>query len=59
MLNKHGINYYEKENGQMFCKNSSAGIIKMLMEECNKSGAQILLNCRIEKIKLIEEHCFI
>ncbi|MEK6682776.1 MAG: NAD(P)/FAD-dependent oxidoreductase, partial [Nitrospirota bacterium] len=58
MLNKHGINYYEKENGQMFCKNSSAGIIKMLMEECNKSGAQILLNCRIEKIKLIKEHCF-
>ncbi|MFZ3065623.1 MAG: NAD(P)/FAD-dependent oxidoreductase [Nitrospirota bacterium] len=58
MLNKHGINYYEKENGQMFCKDSSAGIINMLKQECNKAGAQILLNCKIEKIKLIKEHCF-
>ena len=58
MLNKHGINYYEKENGQMFCKDSSAGIINMLKQECNKSGAQILLNCKIEELKLIKERCF-
>src|SRR3990170_2786834 len=58
MLKKHGISYYEKENGQMFCKNSSAGIINMLKQECNKSGAQMLLNCRIKEIKLIKEHCF-
>lgn len=58
LLNNHGIHYYEKENGQMFCKNSSVGIIKMLTEECNKAGAQILLNCRIEKIELIKEHSF-
>jgi len=58
MLNKHGINYYEKENGQMFCKSSSAGIINMLKQECNKADAQMLLNCRIEEIKLIKGHCF-
>lgn len=58
MLKKHGINYHEKENGQMFCKNSSIGIIKMLSEECNKVGAQMLLNCRIEEIRLIKERCF-
>ncbi|MEK7279381.1 MAG: NAD(P)/FAD-dependent oxidoreductase [Nitrospirota bacterium] len=58
MLKKHGIDYYEKEGGQMFCKNSAVGIIRMLKEECNKVGAQILLNCKIEVIRLIEEHSF-
>ncbi|HLG29111.1 MAG TPA: NAD(P)/FAD-dependent oxidoreductase, partial [Candidatus Brocadiales bacterium] len=58
MLKKHGINYHEKEGGQVFCKNSSIGIIKMLSDECNKVGAQMLLNCRIEEIRLIKEHCF-
>lgn len=58
MLDKYGIKYHEKEGGQMFCKNGSVGIIKMLKEECNKVGAQILLNCKIEEIRLIKEHSF-
>ncbi|MEK6657047.1 MAG: NAD(P)/FAD-dependent oxidoreductase [Nitrospirota bacterium] len=58
MLNKHGISYYEKENGQMFCKDSSAGIINMLKQECNKTGAQIFLNCKVKEIKPIKERCF-
>src|SRR5664280_2351084 len=36
MVERHGIEYYEKEKGQLFCGRSSDEIVKMLHEECDK-----------------------
>lgn len=47
LLEKHGVRYYEKEEGQLFCKESSGEIITMLQRECKKAGVEILLNCKI------------
>ena len=58
MLEKHGIGYYEKESGQMFCKGSSAEILKMLRVECKETGVKMLLDCRIGGIKK-EDHFMI
>ena len=52
---RHGINYYEKENGQLFCNGSSGEIVNMLGSECKDSGVEISLNCRITGIKRGEE----
>lgn len=49
-LEKYGIRFFEKEAGQLFCRDSSLQIINMLKEECNKAGAKVLLNCRITGI---------
>lgn len=49
-LEKHGIKFFEKEAGQLFCNDSSLQLINMLQEECRKAGAEILLECRIEDI---------
>jgi predicted Rossmann fold flavoprotein len=51
MLGKHGIQYYEKEKGQLFCKQTSGEIVGMLQEECNKAGVEILHHCKIGSIK--------
>ncbi|MBI5193863.1 MAG: NAD(P)/FAD-dependent oxidoreductase [Nitrospirae bacterium] len=51
LLDKHNVRYYEKEEGQMFCKDGSAAIIKMLLNECEKVNVQIALNCRVEELK--------
>ncbi|MBF0329562.1 MAG: NAD(P)/FAD-dependent oxidoreductase [Nitrospirae bacterium] len=51
MLDKHGIEYYEKEAGQMFCKKSSKEILVMLKSECKEYGVKMILNCRIESAK--------
>jgi predicted Rossmann fold flavoprotein len=51
MLESYGIAYYEKEKGQMFCRGTSADIVRMLCEECKKAGIEIYLNCRTGKIK--------
>jgi predicted Rossmann fold flavoprotein len=51
MLESYGITYYEKENGQLFCCGTSVDIVRMLHEECNKAGIEILLNCRTGNIR--------
>ena len=50
MIERHGIAYSEREKGQLFCKKSSIEIVKMLHEECIKTGAEIRLHCKIGKI---------
>ncbi|HYA31879.1 MAG TPA: aminoacetone oxidase family FAD-binding enzyme, partial [Thermodesulfovibrionales bacterium] len=51
MLGRHGIAFYEKEEGQLFCKESSAAITNMLGKECSEAGVEIQLNCEIRSIK--------
>lgn len=50
MLERHGIAYEEREQGQLFCVRNSLEILKMLAEECSEAGARVLLNCRISAI---------
>jgi predicted Rossmann fold flavoprotein len=49
-LERHGIAYEEREQGQLFCISSSLDILKMLSKECSAAGVQLLLNCRISSI---------
>jgi predicted Rossmann fold flavoprotein len=47
LVEKHGIKYYEKEAGQIFCVKSSRDIIAMLEKECERAGAEIRLKCSV------------
>lgn len=51
MLERHGIKYFEKVNGRMFCSGSSREIADMLKKECAEADVEILLNCCISEIK--------
>jgi len=51
LIEKHGIRYYEKEEGQLFCKESSGEIITMLQRECSKAGVEIRLHCKIKDVE--------
>jgi predicted Rossmann fold flavoprotein len=50
MITAHGISYYEKEDGQIFCKEGSAAITRMLLKECDDAGVEIRLNCKIRDV---------
>jgi predicted Rossmann fold flavoprotein len=50
LLRQHRISFHEKEAGQLFCDATSSEIIIMLRAECEKAGAEFLLNCSIKKI---------
>lgn len=51
MAERHGIKYYEKENGRMFCRGSSGEIADMFRKECAGAGVDIVLNCCISELK--------
>ncbi len=50
LVEKHGIAYHEKELGQLFCDDSSKQIVKMLVDECDAAGVQILTSTQIQSI---------
>lgn len=50
LLKKYRIDYHEKENGQLFCKQSSRQIVDMLKAECNAAGVKIHPGCNISEI---------
>lgn len=56
LVERHGIEYFEKEtvnglSGQLFCRQSSRQIVKMLLDECEKAGVEIRLECETEAVK--------
>lgn len=57
LLEKHDVQYEEREEGQLFCVRDSGEIIKMLENESNDTGVNIILDCRIIDVK--KEESFI
>ena len=51
LVEKYGIRYHEKKNGQLFCDNSSRDILDMLLRECAAAGVQIISNCETYRVK--------
>ena len=54
-IEEHEIEYFEKEtvnglSGQLFCRQTAKLIVAMLLEECSKSGVEILLNCETTSV---------
>ncbi|MEP6643004.1 MAG: NAD(P)/FAD-dependent oxidoreductase [Acidobacteriaceae bacterium] len=50
LVEKHRIPYHEKTLGQLFCDGSAHEIVRMLKEECDAAGVQILLNRQIMEV---------
>ncbi|HMK60286.1 MAG TPA: NAD(P)/FAD-dependent oxidoreductase [Dissulfurispiraceae bacterium] len=57
ILEKHGIDYYEKEKGQLFCRKTAGEIVRMLHDECRRAGVEIMLNCKVGKISRPDVFC--
>jgi predicted Rossmann fold flavoprotein len=51
LVEKHGVAYYEKKLGQLFCVGSSRQIIDMLQGECLDAGVEILCRCQVTSVQ--------
>jgi predicted Rossmann fold flavoprotein len=51
LVERHGIGWHEKHQGQLFCDESSAAIIAMLLAECDVGGAQRWQPCRVDEVR--------
>ena len=47
---EHGIPYEERLHGQLFCKNKSKDIHKLLLDECSSAGVTIVTHCDIRTV---------
>lgn len=50
MVERHDIPYHEKTLGQLFCDRSARDIVNMLIDEYDRAGVEIFLNCDIGEI---------
>jgi predicted Rossmann fold flavoprotein len=57
MAKRHGIEYYDKEKGQLFCRQTANDIVGMLQNECVKSGVEMKLNCKIVNVRKSDRFC--
>ncbi len=50
MVASHGIDYHERDHGQLFCDDSAKQILNMLISECESVGVEIRTRCEINQI---------
>ena len=50
LVKKHRIEFYEKKLGQLFCRESSAQIVEMLVNECRRAKVEIRTDCSAKNI---------
>ncbi|MEI8324860.1 MAG: NAD(P)/FAD-dependent oxidoreductase [Betaproteobacteria bacterium] len=51
LLHKHGVAFYEKHKGQLFCQRSSDDIIQLLLRECDAGGVTRWQPCRVQGLR--------
>lgn len=51
LVRRHGIDYYEKKLGQLFCRSSSRQIVEMLVAECRRAGVAVRTGVSVESVK--------
>jgi predicted Rossmann fold flavoprotein len=56
LVQKHGIEHYEKTLGQLFCEGprSSQKIVRMLLGECAAGDVTVRTGCRVERVRKAE-----
>jgi predicted Rossmann fold flavoprotein len=52
LVERHGIAWHEKHQGQLFCDGSSAAIIRMLVAECDAGGVERWQPCRVDAVRV-------
>jgi hypothetical protein len=56
LVERHGIEYYEKKLGQLFCTDSSKRIVAMLLAECAAAGVAVQTDCAVHVERLGPPH---
>jgi len=51
LIGRYQIPFHERDHGQLFCDDSAKDILDMLLAECDKVGADVQLNTRIDTVE--------
>ncbi|MBZ0254261.1 MAG: NAD(P)/FAD-dependent oxidoreductase, partial [Candidatus Methylomirabilis sp.] len=50
LIERHGVPYYEKKLGQLFCRTSAKAVTDLLLAECREAGAEVRVGCGTEDV---------
>ena len=56
LVERHGIAWYEKKLGQLFCEGSARQIVAMLLSECEAGSVEIRLSTDVGDVSLRDGH---
>ena len=51
LVERHGVPYHEKTQGQLFCDNKSSDILNLLLTECEWAGVELKINCSVQSVQ--------
>ncbi|ODS12770.1 NAD(P)/FAD-dependent oxidoreductase [Vibrio scophthalmi] len=55
MVSKYGIEFEERDHGQLFCVDSAKQIVNMLLEECQQAKVQLCYQQDVQQIEQSEQ----
>ncbi len=58
LVERHGIEYHQRDHGQLFCNDSAKEIVSMLLTECEWAGAEVQLRTDILAITKQDDGLF-
>lgn len=58
LVERHGIEYHERDHGQLFCDDSAKQIVKLLRTECDWAGVTLSLHSEIADLKRLDGQHF-
>ena len=54
LVERHGLEFEQRELGKLFCKNRASDLIQILRTECDWAGVEIVTKCVVEKLEYHE-----
>ncbi|WP_432464199.1 NAD(P)/FAD-dependent oxidoreductase [Agarivorans sp. QJM3NY_33] len=58
LVERHGIEYHQRDHGQLFCNDNAKQIVDMLLTECDWAAVNIRLRSEISSIQQLDEQSF-
>lgn len=56
LVERHGLEFEQRELGKLFCKNRASDLIQVLRTECDWAGVEIVTKCAVEKLEYHESN---
>ena len=58
LVERHGVEYEERDHGQLFCTDSAKEIVRVLLTECEWAGVSLQMQCEIRQVSRAESGQF-
>ena len=58
LIERHGIEYHERDHGQLFCNDNARQIVELLRNECDWAGVTITLDAEITGVERPDDQRF-